>query len=175
MYRAGFSTLARSGSIRGHRLDIWNLSVPDGPRITPWSLPETAHRDVGDQGHTGEGGDRARAPVAHERQRDARDGHDPHRHPHVLEDLEHEDGKYADADERAEEVTGEEGGSPRPPDHDREQRQQRRRAEEAELLAYGGEDEVGVLLGNEPARRLRAVARAAPGGAPLARRRLRPV
>src|SRR5581483_2234430 len=39
-------------------------------------------------------------------------------------------------------------GAPHPPGHDAEQREQRARAGEAELLAYRGEDEVGVLLGH---------------------------
>ena len=68
-----------------------------------------------------------RAAVGHERQRDAGDRHDAHRHADVLEDLEHEHGQHADADERAEVVAGQLGRPPDPPDDDREQREQRRR------------------------------------------------
>ena len=49
------------------------------------------------------------------------------------------------------------GDRQRPPDHHAEQRDQQRRADQAELLAGDGEDEVGVLLGHEAGLGLRAV------------------
>ena len=77
--------------------------------------------------------------------------------PDVLEDLEHEHGEHADADERAEEVAREPGGSPGAPHHDGEQREQRPRAPtKPSSSPTDGEDEVGVLLGDEAALGLRA-------------------
>src|SRR5262249_25722986 len=136
------------------------LSGPATPR--PPSA-EAAQGDAGDEADGSEGGDRARTAVAHERERDPGHRHDPHRHAHVLEDLEDEQREDADAHQRAEEVTGEQRRSPRAPDDDREEGEQCRRAEDPNPLADGGEDEIGVLLGHDPAGGLGAVAEPAPG------------
>src|SRR3712207_8280327 len=52
------------------------------------------------------GRDDRRAAVAHERQRDAGDGHDPEVHADVDEDLEEEDADDATGDECSEQVLG---------------------------------------------------------------------
>src|SRR5271154_5860846 len=48
------------------------------------------------QAHRQQGGDHRRAAVAHERQRDAGNWHDPNGHSHVDENLEHQHSRYAD-------------------------------------------------------------------------------
>jgi len=88
-----------------------------------------------------------RTAVAHERQRDAGDRHDAHGHPDVLEDLEDQHGEHPDAHERAQRSLARAAArkcATRPARRGEEHG----RADEAELLADSGEDEVGVLLGH---------------------------
>jgi hypothetical protein len=102
-------------------------------------------------------GEHRRAAVRHERQGDAGDRHDPQAHADVLEGLEAE-------------PAGDAGGATRPKTSsaaraiararqidDAEQGDQQAGADQAELLARDGEDEVGVLLGHEAGAGLRAV------------------
>src|SRR4029450_10379987 len=79
-------------------------------------------------------GDDRRSAVAHERQGDAGDGHDPHGHAHVLEDLEHQHRQHADADEHAQPVLGYLGCAPYPDAHEPEQGERGGAAHEPELL-----------------------------------------
>ena len=81
----------------------------------------------------------------------------PEAHPDVLERLEAEPAGDAGGGDPAEHVVGAGGDQQRPPDHDAEQRDQHAGADQAELLAGDGEDEVGVLLGHEARAGLRAV------------------
>ncbi len=67
----------------------------------------------------------------------------------------------------AEDVVAVRGDRQRAPDHDAEQADQQAGADQAELLAGDGEDEVGVLLGHEPGAGLRAVEEALPKRPPL--------
>ena len=80
----------------------------------------------------------------------------------------------ADADQRAEEVGRVVSGcSPDAPHQQREQAEQQRAADEAELLADRGEDEVGVLLGHERQLRELALVEALAPDAAVRDRRLR--
>src|SRR4051812_10748486 len=108
MYRAGLLTLASMGSIRGQREVMTRRSLPAGSpqpnwRHQPVESPgtgrqfggfsrESAHVDVLDEADAREPGDGGRAAIAHQREWDPGDRHDPHGHPDVLEDLEHEHG-----------------------------------------------------------------------------------
>ena len=89
------------------------------------------------------------AAVRHERQRDAGDRHDAHRHADVLEHLDREHREHADGEQRPEEIGRQQRDPPEPPREQSVEQQQRRAADEAEILADHGEDEVGVLLGYE--------------------------
>ena len=62
------------------------------------------------------------------------------------------------ATQRPEEVRRQQRDAPEPPGEQRVEREQRRAADEAEVLADRGEDEVGVLLGHEAVPRLQALA-----------------
>ena len=129
-----------------------------GPGLTERGRSaEAAHVDVDDQAEGDEGHDRRRAAVAHEGQGDAGDRHDPHRHPDVLEDLEHEQGQHAHADHGAGVVAGELGRAPDAPHHERVHADEEAGAGQAELLPHRGEDEVGVLLGHVAQPGLRAL------------------
>src|SRR3954467_762260 len=93
-----------------------------------------------------EGGEHRRAAIAHERQCDARDGHDPEGHADVDEDLEQEHPHHAAGDKRAEQVLGG-GEDARPPPYEQGvEREDERSTHEAETLADDGEDEIGVVL-----------------------------
>ena len=63
--------------------------------------------------------------------------------------------------------------APEPPREQRVEREQRRAADEAEVLPHRGEDEVGVLLGHEAVLRLQALAEAGAGEAARRDRGLR--
>src|SRR5262245_12786912 len=127
---------------------------------TPRRLREAAHGDIQHESDGDERRDDGRTAVGHERQWDARDRHDAHGHTHVLEDLDREHREHADCDERSEEVGRQQGYSPEAPRQERVEQQQRRAADEAEVLPHRREDEVGVLLGNEAVLRLHATAEA---------------
>src|SRR5918994_3844234 len=89
------------------------------------------------------------APVADERQRDAGDRHEPHRHPYVHEDVEEEDGGDAGGDEDAEAIPGDGRDVEYPPDEDEEQPQEQDAPDETSPLGQVGEDKVGVVLRQE--------------------------
>src|SRR5262245_2082341 len=91
------------------------------PYFTPLGeSAEPAHVHVEHQSDGDPAGDGGGAAVAHERQGDAGDWHDPHGHADVLEDLEHEHRQHADADEHAQAVLGYLGRSPDARAHDGE-------------------------------------------------------
>ena len=73
----------------------------------------------------------------------------PEAHPDVLERLEAEPAGDPGRRYPAEQVVGLVGDHQRPPDHHTQQRDQHPGADETELLAGDGEDEVGVLFGDE--------------------------
>src|SRR6059036_2652079 len=98
-----------------------------------------------------EGGQHRRAAVAHERQRDAGDGHDPERHAHVDEDLEEQHADDTAGDQRSEQVLRDGEDAQRPPDEQGVEREDERGADEPEALTHHGEDEVRVVLGEEVA------------------------
>ena len=98
------------------------------------------------------------AAVRDERQRDAGDRHDAQAHADVLEGLEAEPAGDAGGGDPAEDVVGVARRSTSARQITiAEQRDQHAGADQAELLAGDGEDEVGVLLGHEAGAGLRAV------------------
>ena len=112
-----------------------------------------AQKDEEQQGEAPKGG----AAVAEEGQRNAYDGHDAHYHAHVDEQMEEEDAQHAVAVDAAE--AGELPlAQPHEAQDEREEEEQHSGgAYETLLLAYGAEDEVGVLLGHVLELGLRAV------------------
>src|SRR3954451_22729545 len=110
-----------------------------------------------------ESGEHRRAPVAHERQRDAGDGHDPEVHADVDEDLEEQHPDDTAGDQRSEQVLRDGEDAQRAPDEQGVEREDERRPDEPEALPHHGEDEVRVVLGEEVATGLGRVALATPG------------
>src|SRR5664280_1195287 len=90
--------------------------------------------------------DHRRAAIAHERQRDAGNGHDPNSHSHVDKDLKHEHSRYTGRDERAEQVLGHHENTQGSPDQQPVEQQHEGCADEPVLLADGREDEVRMVL-----------------------------
>ena len=101
-----------------------------------------------DEAEHGEPHDQAGAAVGDERQRQAGDREQLHRHADVLDDLPHEHREHAGADVRAEAVPRQVGDAPDAQQGDAEQAEQHGAADEAELLADGGEREVGPQHGD---------------------------
>ena len=95
--------------------------------------------------------------VGDERQRHAGDRHDAQGHPDVLERLEREPADDAGGHQGAEQVLGPDRDPHAAPQHHAEQHDEQAGPDEAELLARDGEHEVGLLLRDELAVRLRAV------------------
>ena len=97
------------------------------------------------------------ASVRHERQRKPGDRHDPERHADVLEGLEGEPGDDPGGHDRPVQLGRLAGDPAGAPQDDAEQDDDQPGPEEAELLARDGEDEVGLLLGDELAGGLGAL------------------
>ena len=105
-------------------------------------------------------GEHRRPAVGHERQRQPGHRHDPERHPDVDEALEGEPADDAGGHQPAEGVGRADGDPAAPPQHDAEQQHEPAGADQAELLPRDGEDEVGLLLGDEGAVGLRPLEQA---------------
>ena len=103
-----------------------------------------------------------RAADRDERQRDPRDGRDPHRHADVDEDLEEEREDDPSGDHRPVEVPRDGHHAEPAPDDEQVEEQEDRRAEEAALLGERREDEVRRVLGEVVEPRLAGLADAAP-------------
>src|SRR6185436_13286796 len=94
-----------------------------------------------------EGGEHRRAAIAHERQRDAGDGHDPEGHADVDEDLEQDHADDSAGDQRSEQVLRDGENAQRPPDEQGVEREDERGSNEPEALPDHREDEVRVVFG----------------------------
>src|SRR3954452_3837762 len=99
--------------------------------------------------------DHRRAADREERQRDARDRGNAHRHADIDEDLEQQREHEAAGDDRGERVPRERDDPHSTPHDEQVEPEQDRGADEAALLRQGREDEVGVMLRQEVQRRLR--------------------
>src|SRR5882724_12546783 len=111
----------------GYPVTRRNAANSQEHRMMPSNTLQEADRD-----HVGE--DR-RAAVGHERQRQPGDRHQPDRHPDVDERLEREPHGYARRDQHPEKVIGHRRHPDRPDDQDRQQPDDDRAPDEAELLA----------------------------------------
>ncbi len=98
-----------------------------------------------------------RAAIAEEGQGDADDGGQAEYHPDVDEDVEEEDAQHAVPIDAAKRVWLSLGQMQEAEDEREEEQQHDGTADEALLLAYGAEDEVGVLLRHVFELRLSAV------------------
>ena len=121
------------------------------------------HPDRLEQPYRDPDGEHRGAAVGDERQRQTGDGHDAQGHADVLEGLEGEPGDDAGGDDRAVELGGLAGDAAGAPQDDAQQQDDQPGAQEAEFLAGDGEDEVGLLLGDELPGGLGAVEEARAG------------
>ena len=97
--------------------------------------------------HRGEVRDHRRAADAHERERDAGDRGDSHRHADVHEDLEEEREDDPARDDGREEIPCDGHDAEPSPEHEQIEREQDHGADKTALLGVTREREVGVRLG----------------------------
>src|SRR5690606_20138855 len=148
-FRSGF---LNQGMVRNATPSLPMLTGPGGSR----SVPPLLRRDPLHHPERQEGGQQERAPVAQERQRDPRDGHQADRHPDVDDHVSEPDPENTEDDDTAKGVPQPLGDPRQPPEDQAEHQQHAHRADEAEFLADHAEDEVRVLLGQERQPLLRA-------------------
>src|SRR5260370_11982698 len=117
---------------------------------------EAAHPDIHDDAEREEAEEDRGSAVAHERKRDSGDRHQAHDHAYIDRNLEEHDSDDPHDDEGTGQVGG--GLSALNQSHEHEEVEQKDAdgADEAVLLAEGGEDEVGVGDGEEGTLRLGA-------------------
>src|SRR5579864_9043875 len=132
-----------------------------------------AHPDVQQDRRRPDHGHQRAAAVTDERQWDAGDRHDPHGHAHVHEHVERDHGDDPHRDQAAEPIAGHGGDVQPAPDEEQEQPQQQHRPDEPDFLADHREDEVGVVLGDEPQHALGALEQSLPPHQATAHRDLR--
>src|SRR5665647_2172993 len=165
------TTQRRATSALPARASVTALKIFDMLTLLD-KAPPVARRDRGpqvdglQQADEHQKRDHGRAAVAQERQRDARHRHDTNRHAHVHEYLEQERDADPPGKDAAVHVARQRGDAQAPPDQDAVERDQDQRPEKPVALAEDGEDEVGVVFGQEVKRGLRghvAAPRQSPG------------
>ena len=100
---------------------------------------------AGHQSQHTENGNHGRGAVADEGQRQTNNGHNADAHAHVDDDLEHQRGGCAEADNPADIVLAPHAHPNAPGDDGQLQQHDQHAAEEAQLFADGGEDVVRML------------------------------
>src|SRR5450830_507235 len=154
------TTQRRATSASPARASVTALKIFDMLTLLD-KAPPVARRDRGpqvdglQQADEHQERDHGRAAVAQERQRDARHRHDTNRHADVHEHLEQKHDRDAPGEDAAVHVTRQRGDAQTTPDQDSVERDQQQRPEKPVALAEDGEDEVGVVLGQEVEGRLR--------------------
>ncbi len=129
--------------------------------------------DVHDQPEGDHHGQHRGAAVGDQRQRHADHRHQPHHHGDVDEDVEEDRAGQAERQQPAEMVAAAQRDGEAVAEDDHVDEDHPEPAQQAELLGQHGEDEVGLLLGQEVEVALRALQEAAAGDAAGAERDLR--
>src|SRR3981081_920831 len=146
----GWDTSALLPMLRDGRCTAQGSVLPRQLRV---AVNADAHQQAAGEHHRDHGG----AAVAAQRQRHADHRQEPHDHGGVDEDVEEHHGGDAQRHQAAEMVLAAQRDREAPDQHQGEQAEQHEGARHAPLLDEGGEDEVGLLLGQEVQRRLGAL------------------
>ena len=149
----------------------WPMPIPSGTSGAPRRA--TARVDRLQHADREQVRDHRRATDRDERERNAGDGRDAHRHADVDEHLEEEREDDPTGDDSSVEVSGDGDHAQAAPDDEEVEEQQDRGADEPALLGERREDEVGGMLGQVVEARLARTLDAAAGETAGADRRTR--